>query len=81
MSHRIQLRIEDWLHGKIVERALNENRSVSNMIETILKESVKIAPTASIAKVNVPVNAPVHKPRVMSEMEEEIERMRDELKF
>lgn len=79
MSHRIQLRIDDWLHGKIVERALNENRSVSNMIETILKESVKIAPV--VVKVNTPVNVPVHKPRVMSEQEEEIERMRDELKF
>jgi hypothetical protein len=83
MSHRIQLRIEDWLHGKIVERALNENRSVSNMIETILKESVKIAPAAATAapKVNYPVNVAVHTPRVMSEQDEEIERMRDELKF
>jgi hypothetical protein len=76
--------MDDSLHGKIVERALNENRSVSNMIETILKESVKIAPAAgaaAITKVNVPVNAPVHKPRVISEMEEEIERMRNEVQF
>jgi hypothetical protein len=80
MSHRIQLRIDDSLHGKIVERALNENRSVSNMIETILKESVKIASVA-VPKVHTPVNAPVHKPYVMSEMEEEIERMRNEVQF
>ena len=80
MSHRIQLRIDDSLHGKIVERALNENRSVSNMIETILKESVKIAPVG-MPKVYAPVNATVHKPYVMSEMEEEIERMRNEVQF
>jgi hypothetical protein len=50
------------------------------MIETILKESVKIASVA-VPKVNYPVNAPVHKPYVMSEMEEEIERMRNEVQF
>lgn len=75
MSHRIQFRIDDLLHGKIVERAKNENRSVSNMIETILKEAVKTAP---LRAVKPPV---LNTPYVMSEQEEEIERMRDELKF